>query len=205
MGLELGVIGTTLFTMGVLMALVTTLMATPMLALISPLYHRGMTAAPGSEEGRRRRRGAAYPGRRLAAQGRGKAVRFSAGSRMAITLKAGIGRRNPLSVSSPTGSTSIFVLDLRVEFLGDQHLAGRRLVGEPRREVGHRADRRIVGAPLEPDLAARRVAERDARAQYEGARTRASATSVSTSPSPLGAHTPAEPLAVARRGPRGGR
>jgi Kef-type K+ transport system membrane component KefB len=42
-GLELGVIGTTLFTMGVLMALVTTLMATPMLALVSPLYHRGMT------------------------------------------------------------------------------------------------------------------------------------------------------------------
>ena len=48
-GLELGVIGTTLFTMGVLMALVTTLMATPLLALISPLYHRGMTAAPESE------------------------------------------------------------------------------------------------------------------------------------------------------------
>jgi K+:H+ antiporter len=45
-GLELGVIGSTLFTMGVLMALVTTLMATPLLALISPLYHRGMTAAP---------------------------------------------------------------------------------------------------------------------------------------------------------------
>ncbi|MGH2636256.1 MAG: cation:proton antiporter [Actinomycetota bacterium] len=44
-GLELGVIGTTLFTMGVLMALVTTLMATPMLALLSPLHHRGMTAA----------------------------------------------------------------------------------------------------------------------------------------------------------------
>lgn len=43
-GLELGVIDTTLFTMGVLMALVTTLMATPMLSLVSPLYHRGMTA-----------------------------------------------------------------------------------------------------------------------------------------------------------------
>ena len=42
-------IGTTLYTIGVLMALVTTLMATPMLALISPLYHRGMTAAPESE------------------------------------------------------------------------------------------------------------------------------------------------------------
>lgn len=41
-GLELGVINTTLFTMGVLMALTTTLMATPMLALVSPLYHRGM-------------------------------------------------------------------------------------------------------------------------------------------------------------------
>ncbi len=44
-GLELGVIDTTLFTMGVLMALVTTLMATPLLALVSPLYHRGMTVA----------------------------------------------------------------------------------------------------------------------------------------------------------------
>ncbi len=43
-GLQLGVITTTLFTMGVLMALVTTLMATPLLALVSPLYHRGMTA-----------------------------------------------------------------------------------------------------------------------------------------------------------------
>ena len=31
------------------MALVTTLMATPLLALISPLYHRGMTAAPEPE------------------------------------------------------------------------------------------------------------------------------------------------------------
>ena len=42
-GLELGVITTTLYTIMVLMALVTTLMATPMLALISPIYHRGMT------------------------------------------------------------------------------------------------------------------------------------------------------------------
>ena len=42
-GLELGVITTTLNTIMVLMALVTTLMATPMLALISPIYHRGMT------------------------------------------------------------------------------------------------------------------------------------------------------------------
>ena len=41
-GLQLGIISTTLFTMMVIMALVTTLMATPMLALISPLYHRGM-------------------------------------------------------------------------------------------------------------------------------------------------------------------
>ena len=32
----------------VLMALVTTLMATPMLALVSPLYHRGMTPAEES-------------------------------------------------------------------------------------------------------------------------------------------------------------
>ncbi len=43
-GLQLGVIDTTVFTMGVLMALVTTLMATPVLSVISPLYHRGMTA-----------------------------------------------------------------------------------------------------------------------------------------------------------------
>jgi Kef-type K+ transport system membrane component KefB len=42
-GLELGVISTEIFTMMVLMALVTTLMATPILALISPIYHRGMT------------------------------------------------------------------------------------------------------------------------------------------------------------------
>jgi Kef-type K+ transport system membrane component KefB len=44
-GLELGVIGPAVFTIMVLMALVTTLMATPMLALVSPLYHRGMTPA----------------------------------------------------------------------------------------------------------------------------------------------------------------
>ena len=43
-GLELGVISTTIFTMMVLMALTTTLMATPILSLISPIYHRGMTA-----------------------------------------------------------------------------------------------------------------------------------------------------------------
>ena len=43
-GLELGVITTTVFTIMVLMALVTTLMATPMLALFSPIYHRGQTA-----------------------------------------------------------------------------------------------------------------------------------------------------------------
>jgi Kef-type K+ transport system membrane component KefB len=41
-GLELGVITPTVFTMMVIMALVTTLMATPILSLISPLYHRGM-------------------------------------------------------------------------------------------------------------------------------------------------------------------
>ncbi|MGH2793657.1 MAG: cation:proton antiporter [Actinomycetota bacterium] len=43
-GLELGVITTTLYTIMVIMALVTTLMATPMLALISPIYHRGQKA-----------------------------------------------------------------------------------------------------------------------------------------------------------------
>jgi Kef-type K+ transport system membrane component KefB len=48
-GLELGVITTTMYTIMVLMALVTTLMATPMLALISPIYHRGMTSESISE------------------------------------------------------------------------------------------------------------------------------------------------------------
>lgn len=50
-GLELGVITTEVFTIMVLMALVTTLMATPALALVSPLYHRGMTPdeAPEAE------------------------------------------------------------------------------------------------------------------------------------------------------------
>ena len=48
-GLELGVITTTLYTIMVLMALVTTLMATPMLALISPIYHRGQTKATDQE------------------------------------------------------------------------------------------------------------------------------------------------------------
>ena len=51
-GLELEVITPTLFTIMVIMALVTTLMATPMLALISPMYHRGMTegGAPVEQE-----------------------------------------------------------------------------------------------------------------------------------------------------------
>jgi K+:H+ antiporter len=50
-GLELGVISTAVFTIMVLMALVTTLMATPMLALVSPLYHRGMTPAETVDDG----------------------------------------------------------------------------------------------------------------------------------------------------------
>jgi Kef-type K+ transport system membrane component KefB len=49
-GLELGVISTTIFTMMVLMALATTLMATPLLSLVSPIYHRGMTADEVSDE-----------------------------------------------------------------------------------------------------------------------------------------------------------
>jgi Kef-type K+ transport system membrane component KefB len=48
-GLELGVISPTVFTIMVLMALVTTLMATPLLALVAPGYHRGQTAAPSDE------------------------------------------------------------------------------------------------------------------------------------------------------------
>ena len=59
------------------------------------------------------------------------------------------------------------VLDLRVETLRDQDLPAGRLVGEPRGEIRHRADRRVVGAALEADLAAGRVAERDARAEVE--------------------------------------
>ena len=43
-------------------------------------------------------------------------------------------------------------LDLRAETLSDQDLAGRRFVAEPRCEVGHPSDRRVVGAALEPDL-----------------------------------------------------
>jgi len=46
-GLELGVISTTLFTMGVLMALVTTLMAVPLLAVVSPI-RAGRAAAEGA-------------------------------------------------------------------------------------------------------------------------------------------------------------
>ena len=49
-GLELEVISPAVFTIMVLMALVTTLMATPMLALVSPLYHRGMTPADVVDE-----------------------------------------------------------------------------------------------------------------------------------------------------------
>jgi hypothetical protein len=45
-------------------------------------------------------------------------------------------------------------LDLGVETLSNQDLAGGRLVGEPRREIRNRSDRRVVGAPLEADLAA---------------------------------------------------
>lgn len=50
-GLELGVIGPSLFTALVIMALVTTLMATPLLALVSPDYHRGQGASPEDVEG----------------------------------------------------------------------------------------------------------------------------------------------------------
>jgi Kef-type K+ transport system membrane component KefB len=46
-GLQLKVISATVFTIMVLMALVTTWMATPLLALISPLYRRGQTAPRG--------------------------------------------------------------------------------------------------------------------------------------------------------------
>jgi Kef-type K+ transport system membrane component KefB len=50
-GLELGVISTALYTIGVLMALVTTLMATPLLTRISPHHRLGRTAGEGRARG----------------------------------------------------------------------------------------------------------------------------------------------------------
>src|SRR5262249_50534677 len=60
-----------------------------------------------------------------------------------------------------------FVLDFRVETLGDEDLAVGSLVREPRCEVRHGADRCAVEAAFEPDLAARGVAERKAGAESE--------------------------------------
>src|SRR5262245_321043 len=59
------------------------------------------------------------------------------------------------------------VFDLGVEALRDQDLAGGSLVGQARGEIGHRSDRRVVGAAFEPDLSAGRKAERDACAEVE--------------------------------------
>ena len=71
------------------------------------------------------------------------------------------GRWNPLRVKGPTDSHLDVALDLGKEALLDQDLAGRRFIGEPGCEVRHRADRRIVRAALETDLATRRVTQRD--------------------------------------------
>ena len=59
------------------------------------------------------------------------------------------------------------VLDLGVEPLRDQHLPARGFVRQPRGKVRHAADRGVVGAALEADLPARRVAESDACAEVE--------------------------------------
>jgi hypothetical protein len=87
-------------------------------------------------------------------------------------LNAATGRWNPLSVNSPTGLYVDGALDLRVETLLDQDLAGDRLVSEARREIRHRPDRRVVGAALEADLATGRVAEGDTDAEVQGGRRR---------------------------------
>src|SRR2546425_1388961 len=55
------------------------------------------------------------------------------------------------------------VLGLRVE----QDLAGARLAAQPRRQVGHVADRGVLPALLEADHAQRRFALRDADAQAD--------------------------------------
>jgi Kef-type K+ transport system membrane component KefB len=68
-GLELAVITPTIFTIMVLMALVTTLMATPMLALISPIYHRGMTKAEAEGEVEAGSQAAFWPAADLPAAG----------------------------------------------------------------------------------------------------------------------------------------
>jgi hypothetical protein len=59
------------------------------------------------------------------------------------------------------------LLDLGEETLSDQDLTAGRFVGEPGSEVRHGSDRGVVGATLETDLAARRVAERDPGADVE--------------------------------------
>src|SRR6266550_2334613 len=59
------------------------------------------------------------------------------------------------------------VVDLGVQPLRDQHLPTRRFVCQPRGKVRHAADRRVVRAPLEADLAARREAEGNTRSEVE--------------------------------------
>ena len=72
-----------------------------------------------------------------------------------------------MSVNSPISSASAEILDRREGLGVDQDLAGLRLAAQPRREVHHRADRRVVVAALEADLAERGVAVRDADAEAE--------------------------------------
>src|SRR5262245_51961672 len=49
----------------------------------------------------------------------------------------------------------------------DQDLTRLRLVAQPRGDIRHRADSRIIEAPFEADRAERRVAVRDADAKAE--------------------------------------
>src|SRR3954468_1383233 len=59
------------------------------------------------------------------------------------------------------------VVDLGVEPLRDQHLPARGFVRQPRGKVRHAADRGVVGAALETNPPARRVAESDTRPEVE--------------------------------------
>ena len=88
------------------------------------------------------------------------AYAFATGSRTAITLNAGTRRTEPLERELTYGFHFDVFLDLRVETLSVPG-PGRPL---PRRRAampGWSPSHCCVGAALEPDLAARRVAERD--------------------------------------------
>ena len=97
----------------------------------------------------------------------GAGDRVAAGSRTASTLYATTGRWNPLSTNSPAGSTSTASSTSAWRRCATRIWPAVASSASPRREVRHRSDRRVVGAALEPHLAAGRVAERDAGAEVE--------------------------------------